>query len=174
MNQLILSNKSNPLAADWNVMFSASCTHWLGFQRENLILLGNSCGFPQNLCANYIEMGLLCKSPEIPFNPIYHAIKIDYPFFRSVRHVSVLSALVQNVDIRKTKVIFAVFGVQTTVLMEVRIFWNASPSPIGYRLFGVIRIFSEMSQIFTNRHYCNISEDLNLHTNILFDLLSAP
>lgn len=109
--------------------------------RESVILLGNSCGFPQNLCANYIEMGLICKSPEISFNPTYHAIKIDYPFFRSVRHVRVLTALVLNVDIRKTKVIFAVYGVQTTVLMEVRIFWNAFASPIGYRLFGIIRIF---------------------------------
>jgi len=36
---------------------------------------------------------------------------------------------------------FAVFGVQTTLLMEVLIFWNAFATPIGCWLFGVIRIF---------------------------------
>jgi len=36
MNQLLLSNKSDPPAADWNVMFSVSCRHWLVFLRENL------------------------------------------------------------------------------------------------------------------------------------------
>ena len=54
--------------------------------------------------------------------------------------LSVLSTLVLNIDIQKTKVIFAVFGVQTAVLMEVRIVWNAFPAPIGCRRFGV-RIF---------------------------------
>jgi EamA domain-containing membrane protein RarD len=48
-----------------------------------------------------------------------------------------LLALVLNVDIEKTEVIFAVFGVLTAVLMDVHIFWNAFAMPIGYRLFGV-------------------------------------
>jgi len=65
------------------------------------------------------------------FNPAYQAIKICCPFSPSVRHVSVLLALVLNFDIQKTEVMFAVFGVHTTVLMEVRIFWNAFAAPIG-------------------------------------------
>lgn len=70
------------------------------------------------------------------FNLTYQAIKICCPFSRSVRHVSVLSALVLSFGIQKTKVIFAEFGLHTTVLMELRIFWNAFAAPIG-----AIRIF---------------------------------
>jgi hypothetical protein len=87
-------------------------------------------------------MGLICKSPEIPFNPTYHAIKTDYPLFGSVRHVSVLSALVLNVDIRKTKVIFAVSGVQMTVLRKCVSIGTRSPRRL-------VTDFLESSEFFT-------------------------
>jgi len=34
--QLLLSNNSDPPAADWDVMFSVSYRHWLVFRRDNL------------------------------------------------------------------------------------------------------------------------------------------
>jgi hypothetical protein len=36
MNQLLLINKNDPPAADWNVMVSVYCRHGHGFRRENL------------------------------------------------------------------------------------------------------------------------------------------
>ena len=48
MNQLLLSNKSDPPAADRNVMVSVSCRHWLGFRRENLSFYMGTCGFHNN------------------------------------------------------------------------------------------------------------------------------
>ena len=64
MNQLLLSNKGDPPAADWNVMFSVSLKALASVStRESVILLEDTCGFPQNLCANYIERRLYA-SPQ--------------------------------------------------------------------------------------------------------------